>query len=146
MSNQSRESVMRRLVNEVWNQGRLEVIDELLTPDHVNADAVNPARGRDGFRDVVTKYRAAFPDCRIEVVDLFSSGDCVVIQARYRGTQKNALESIPATGRQVDVTGITIARFAGDRISETITNWDALGLMQQLGVVTLPGKAQQAGR
>ena len=63
----------------------------------------------------------------------------------YR-TQKNVLEGIAPTNRRVTGTGITIERFVGDRMQETYTNWDSLGLMQQLGVFTMPGKTSAAGR
>jgi hypothetical protein len=65
----------------------------------------------------------------------------VVTRFHYGGTHKNQFEGIAPTGRRVNGTGITIQRFQGDRVQETYTNWDALGLMQQLGVVTLPGKS-----
>ncbi len=140
-----REAVVRRYIQEVWNHGKLEVIDELLTNDFVNHDPIEPARGRDGMRDLVRKYRTAFPDVRCEIQDLFSAGDRVVARLRYTGTHRSALEGIPPTGRQAIVTEILIASFVGERIREVYANWDALGLMQQLGVVTLPGKSASAG-
>jgi hypothetical protein len=78
--------------------------------------------------------------------ELLSVGDKVVTRFHYSGTHKNQFEGIAPTGRRVNGTGITIQRFQGDRIQETFTNWDALGLMQQLGVVTLPGNTSSAGR
>jgi steroid delta-isomerase-like uncharacterized protein len=129
----------------VWNQGNLRLLDELLTNDYVGHDPVNPVRGIQGAKDVVSMYRKAFPDCRLDIDDLFSTGDKVVVRFRYNGTHQNTLEGIPPTGRHVTGPGISIYRFQGDRIVEDFTNWDALGLMQQLGVVTLPGKTQRAG-
>ena len=64
---------------------------------------------------------------------------------RYSGTHKGQLEGVAPTGRPVKGTGITINLLSGDRIREAYINWDALSLMQQLGVVTLPGKAMGAG-
>ena len=139
------EAVIRRMIDEVWNKGNLKLLDELLTNDYVSHDPVNPARGIQGAKDVVNMYRNAFPDCRLDIDDLFSAGDKVVVRFRYNGTHQNALEGIPPTGRHVTGPGISIYRFQGDRIVEDFTNWDALGFMQQLGVVTLPGKAQRAG-
>ena len=75
-----------------------------------------------------------------------SIGDRVVVRWRYSGTQRAPLEGIPATGKHVSGSGITIHRFAGDKNQEEFTDWDALGLMQQLGVVTMPGKTSTAGR
>lgn len=139
------ESVVRRLVDEVWNKGNLKLIDELFTSDHVNNDPMNPARGLDATREMVKKYRNAFPDCRLGIDDLLSVGDKVIVRWHYSGTHQNTFEGIPPTGRHATGPGITIHRFLGDRIQESFTTWDSLGLMQQLGVVTLPGKSVKAG-
>jgi steroid delta-isomerase-like uncharacterized protein len=106
---------------------------------------MNPNRGLDGAREFVKKYRTAFPDCRLDIDEMFSVGDRVVVRFHYNGTHKNNLEGIPPTGRHVTGPGIAIHRFAGDRIAESYTNWDALGLMTQLGVVTLPGRSFKTG-
>jgi steroid delta-isomerase-like uncharacterized protein len=139
------EAVVRRLFDEVWNKGNLTLLDELLTNDYVSHEPVNPARGIPGFRDVVSKYRNAFPDCRLDIDELLPAGGKVVARWRYSGTHQNTFEGIPPTGRRVTGPGISIFRFQGDRIAEDYTNWDALGFMQQLGVVTLPGKSQRVG-
>lgn len=139
------ETAARRLIEEVWNKGKLDSIDTLVTNDVVGHDPMNPVKGIGAFRDVVKKYRTAFPDCHLEIQDLFSAGDRVVMRWRATGTHRGPLESLSATGRQANITGITIYRFSGDRIVETFDQWDALGLMQQLGAVTLPGKAAAAG-
>ena len=139
------EAVARRLIEEVWNKGKLDAIDGLVTRDVVGHDPMNPVKGVSTFTEVVKKYRTAFPDCHMEIQDLFSAGDKVVMRWRATGTQRGPLESLPASGRHATITGISIYRFSGDRICETFDNWDALGLMQQLGAVTLPGKAAAAG-
>jgi steroid delta-isomerase-like uncharacterized protein len=139
------EAVARRLMDEVWNKGDLKLIDQLLTSDHMNNDPMNPGRGPEVLREVVQKYRTAFPDCRFDIDEMFSAGDKVVARWRYSGTHRKPLEGIPPTGRRVKGSGIAIHRFLGDRIQESYVNWDALGMMQQLGVVTLPGKAAKAG-
>jgi steroid delta-isomerase-like uncharacterized protein len=144
MSEQN-EAVVRRLMDDVWGKGNLKLLDEIYTNDHINHDPVNPVRGLDATRDLVKKYRNAFPDCRLDIDDLFSVGDKVVARWHYSGTHKNELEGIPPTGRHVTGPGITIFLFQGNRIRESYENWDALGLMQQLGVVTLPGKFRTAG-
>lgn len=140
-----REAAVRRYIQEVMVHGKLELIDDLFTIDYVNNDPMHPVRGRDALRDVIRKYRAAFPDLRCEIMDLFSAGDRVVARLRYAGTHRNTLDGIPATGRRCTVTEIAIFHFAGERIREAFVNWDALGLMQQLGVVAAPGRAEAAG-
>jgi steroid delta-isomerase-like uncharacterized protein len=142
---EKQETIVRRLFEEVWNKGKLDVADQLFTNDMVSHDPVDQTRGLPAFKGVVTKYRSAFPDCRLDIEDIFSAADKVVVRWRYTGTHKGQLQGIAPTGRPVNGTGITINLFSGDRIREVYNNWDALGLMQQLGVVTLPGKAIGAG-
>jgi steroid delta-isomerase-like uncharacterized protein len=142
---EKQETIVRRSIEEVWNKGKLDVIDQLFTNEFVNNDPVNQTRGLAAYKGVVTKYRSAFPDCRLDIDDIFSTGDKVVVRWRYSGTHKGQLEGIAPTGRPVKGTGISIYLVSGDRIREAHENWDALGLMQQLGVVTLPGKVMGAG-
>ena len=139
------ETSVRRLIDEAWNKGNLKVIDEVCAPDIVNNDPMNPVRGLEAQRGLVKKYRTAFPDCRLDVDEIFSASDKVVVRWRYSGTHQGQLEGIAPTGRRVNGTGLTIYHFMGDRIQQVFANWDALGMLQQLGVVTLPGKAAQAG-
>jgi len=139
------ETVVRRMIDEVWNAGKYDVLDQLVTPDVAHHDPMNPTKGPEALKNVVKKYRTAFPDLRQEVQDLFSAGDKVVARLRATGTQRGPLESIPASGRSATVSAIIIARFQGERIAEAFVNWDALGLMQQIGAVTLPGRTAHAG-
>ena len=142
---EKQEAVVRRMMEEVWNKRKVEAIDTFFTKDYANHDPINPTNGLEAYRIVVNKYHTAFPDCRLDIDELFSAGDTVVMRWRYSGTQRGQLEGLPPTGRYTTGAGITICRFSGDRIREAFVNWDALGLMQQLGVVTLPGKAAAAG-
>jgi steroid delta-isomerase-like uncharacterized protein len=140
-----KSTIVRRLYDEVWNKGNVKLVDELFTTNYVGNDPVEPTRGPNGVRDVVTKYRNAFPDCRLEIDQVLPAGDQVVVRWQYSGTHKNNFEGIPPTGRHVTGPGISIYRFKGDKIEESFDNWDALGMMQQLGVVTLPGKTSKIG-
>jgi steroid delta-isomerase-like uncharacterized protein len=146
MSEKNNEALVRRLFDEVWNKGNVKPLDEMLTTDCVRHDPVDPGRGIESARSTVRKYRTAFPDCRLDIEEVMSIGDRVIARWRYSGTQRAPLEGIPATGKHVSGSGISIYRFAGDKIQEEFTDWDALGLMQQLGVVTMPGKTSTAGR
>ena len=139
------EAIARRAIDDVWNKGQLEAITELFTTDYVNNDPLNLTKGLEAYKNFVKKYRVAFPDCRLDVDEVIASGDKVCVRWRFNATHKGPLEGVAPTGRRVTGTGITINHFAGDRIKEAFINWDSLGLMQQLGVVTLPGKTTGAG-
>lgn len=131
------KALARRLVEEAFNQGRLDVTEELVASDFVGHDPSLPeeVRGPAGVKEVIAGYRAAFPDIQITIEDQIADGDLVVTRWRATGTHQGELMGMPATGKQATVTGITIDRIADDQIVESWDNWDTLGLMQQLGAI-----------
>ena len=142
------KNVVRRLVEEVWNKGNLPVADELFTPNYAHHDAWTPdlGRGPESEKKRATLYRTAFPDLRLMIEDIIAEGETVVARWSCRGTHKGDLSGIAPTGKQVTISGVTITRFANGKMAESWVNWDALGLMQQLGVVPELGKAKAAAR
>jgi steroid delta-isomerase-like uncharacterized protein len=148
LMSESNKNVVRRLFEEVWNKGNLQVTDELFTPNYAHHDASTPdvGRGPDSEKKRATLYRTAFPDIRLTIEDLIAEGETVIARWSCRGTHKGDLSGIPPTGKQVNITGVSIARFANGKMSEGWVNWDALALMQQLGVVPELGKAKTAAR
>ena len=140
------KNVVRRLFEEVWNKGNLQVTDELFAPTYVHHDASTPdvGRGPESEKKRVTLYRNAFPDIRFTVEDMIAEGETVVARWSCRGTHKGDLNGIAPTGKQFNITGVSIARFTNGKMSEGYINWDALNLMQQLGVVPELGRAKAA--
>ena len=91
-------------------------------------------------------YRNAFQDFRLTVEEVLSDGETTMARWSCRGTHKGELNGIAPTGKQISITGISVARFAGGKMVEGWVNWDALGLMRQLGAVAEVGKAHVAAR
>jgi len=137
------KALARRLVEEAFNAGRLEVVDELVASDFVEHDPslTEEVRGPAGVKELIAGYRAAFPDIRITIEDQIADGDYVVSRWSGTGTHQGELMGMPATGKQATVTGITIDRIVDGRIAESWDNWDTLGLMQQLGAIPVPAMA-----
>lgn len=135
---------VRRLFEEVWNKGNVAVADELFAPTYTHHDSSTPdvGRGPESEKKRATLYRNAFSDMRLTIEDLVADGETVVARWSCRGTHKGELNGIAPTGKQVNITGISIARFTNGKMTEGFVNWDALGLMQQLGVVPELGKAK----
>jgi len=131
------KNIVRRLFEEVWNKGNLQVTDDLFTPNYFHHDSSTPdvGRGPESEKKRATFYRTAFPDLRLTVEDIIAEGETVVARWSCRGTHKGDLNGIAPTGKHVNLTGISIARFTNGKMSEGFVNWDALSLMQQLGVV-----------
>jgi steroid delta-isomerase-like uncharacterized protein len=134
---ENNKAVVRRLLDEVWNKGNLSLVDELFTPNFEFHDASTPdlGRGPESEKKRVTLYRNAFPDLRLTIEDMIAEGETVVTRWTCRGTHKGDLSGIAPTGKQITISGITVGRFANGKIAQGYANWDALGLMQQLGVV-----------
>jgi len=145
MSEQNK-NVVRRLFEEVWNKGQVSVADELFTPNYNHHDSSTPdvGRGPESEKKRVTLYRNAFPDMRLTIDEILAEGETVVARWSCRGTHKGDLNGIAPTGKQFNITGVSIARFTNGKMFEGHVNWDALGLMQQLGVVPELGKAKAA--
>jgi steroid delta-isomerase-like uncharacterized protein len=143
MSEQNKTNV-RRLFEEVWNKGNVSVADELFATTYTHHDSSTPdvGRGPDSEKKRVTLYRNAFPDLRLTIDDMIAEGETVVARWSCRGTHKGELNGIAPTGKQVNITGVSIARFTNGKMFEGYVNWDALGLMQQLGVVPELGKVK----
>ena len=137
MSAESNMALSRRVLDEAFNAGNIDVIDELVTTDFVNHDAALPEAmiGPDAAKATISGYRSAFPDLRITIEQQIADDQGVATRWSAKGTQEGELMGMPATGKQATVTGITIDRIVEGRIAESWTNWDTLGMLQQLGVV-----------
>lgn len=133
------KALARRYNEEVWNNRNLDVIDELMADDMVD-HALPPEipPGPDGAKAFVGMYVNAFPDVKITIDDLVAEGDKVVTRWTATGRHEGELMGIPATGKQVTVTGIDITRYSGGKIVEHWGEFDQMGMMQQLGVVPAP--------
>lgn len=138
------KNAVRRLIEEVWNKGNLAVTEELFAPNYIHHDASTPdvGLGPDSEKKRATLYRNAFPDFRLTIEDIIAEGETVVARWSCRGTHKGDLSGIAPTGKPFTISGISIARFASGKMVEGFINWDALGMMQQLGVVPQLAKAK----
>jgi steroid delta-isomerase-like uncharacterized protein len=132
--------VARRLLEEAFGQGRLELIDELAAADSIGYDPAlpEPTRGTDALKQLIAGYRDAFPDLSFNVDQQLAEGDCVATRWTARGTQRGEFWGAPASGKQATITGTTIDRIADGKIVESWVNWDTFGLLQQLGMAQAP--------
>ena len=137
MSADQNKAIVRGVFDEVFNKGNLSAADEILAPDYTLHDPAAPkfTGGRKAYKQFQARYLKAFPDHRLTVEDQIAEGDKVVTRWTARGTHRGDLPGIPATGKPVTVTGITVSRISGGRIAEEWQDWDSLGMLQQLGVV-----------
>jgi predicted ester cyclase len=134
----------RRLLEQSFNTGNFELIDELVAPEAVQHDPALPARlrdlrGPDGIKRTVSMYRSAFPDLRMTVDEAIASGDKVALRWHSEGTHRGELAGLAPTGVHGSVTGISIDRWQDGKVVEVWAEWDNLGLARQLGAAPPEG-------
>jgi steroid delta-isomerase-like uncharacterized protein len=134
------KALVRRWFEELLNQNNLDVADEIVARDHVEHDPTLPDTppGPEGVRQSVSLYHRAFPDAHITVEDQIAEGDRVVTRWTGRGTHQGDLMGVPPSGNRVTVAGVTINRIADGKIAESWDNYDAMGMMQQIGAIPAP--------
>ena len=134
------KTAMRRIYEEVWNQGNYEALDEIVSPDYVGHLPTPPGApsGREGLRWLIQMYRTAFPDIYVQVEDQIAEGDKVLTRITIQGTHQGQFINISPTNKETTVTALVVTRFKNGQNVEGWAELDRLGLMQQLGVVPVP--------
>ncbi len=134
MSEQNK-AVVRRFV-EIWNTGDMSFASEVIGEGYrQHSSQLKPFEGLDGLAEVVSATRAGFPDAQFTVIQEMADGDRVAHQWILTGTQTGEWNGIPPTGRKIEVRGTAISRLQDGKIVEHTADWDAMGMMQQLGVI-----------
>ena len=141
MTTEKNKEVFRQMVEQVFNQGNISMVDELVATDFVEHEELPPGipGGSEGVKVLTSQLRNAFPDFKAEIEDLIAEGDRVVVRMNWTGTQEGEFMGIPPTGKSISIEVIDIVRFAGGKFVEHWGVMDNMGMMQQLGVVPVPG-------
>lgn len=143
MSTEESKTLARRFFEEVVGGRHLDRAAELMAADYRHHDPGLPPEmqgSRDAYVSHLPMFTTAFPDLRTTIDDVIAEGDRAAVRWTITGTHNGELMGIPPTGRHINCSGITIQRIAGGKIVEGWTNFDALGMLQQLGVVPSPGQ------
>jgi steroid delta-isomerase-like uncharacterized protein len=140
------EALVRRYIEEVYDQRKLEVVEEIFAPDFTLHDPDMPGAGSgpEGIKRIVENAVGAFPDLRVTLEDELSSGEKVVTRFTFRGTHQGELMGLAPTGKRIDVTTIGIWRVAEGKIKEAWLVFDVLGMLQQIGAVPQPSPSEEA--
>ena len=129
--------LLRRITEEIWTGGRLDLVDELVAEDfvdHIEIPGLD-AVGRDRYRASVILIRDAFPDYEEEIVMTVAEGDLAVSFVRSTGTHRGVFHGIEPTGRRVEWQSIGALRFKDGQAAERWGIGDSLTLMTQLGLL-----------
>lgn len=139
MSTSDNESTYRRLTTEVWEQGDLDRIDELVAEDYELHDPSMPAgdwpTGREGYRMMAEMGSGVFEDASIDIEQLISADDYVVARWRMTGTHVGEMGKVDPSNEEVTVTGIEICRFEDGRLAESWQEVNMLDLLTRAGAL-----------
>jgi predicted ester cyclase len=141
MTEESNKQLARRFVEEVWNGKDLDLIDELYHPDYTGhwfqVDGTDATR--DDLKEFVAGIHEGFPDYEMDVEFILAEDDLVSLGFTGMGTHENEWMGIPPSGEteapERPTPGHMSFRVEDDQIVEGWATWDALGLMQALGVL-----------
>ncbi|MEJ2598613.1 MAG: ester cyclase [Anaerolineales bacterium] len=142
MSTETNKATVRRMIERVWNEHRLDLVEEFYSEDVILHSAGNPAgSGLEALREATAIGLKAFPDQQLTIQGEIAEGDIVAARWTATGTHKGELMGIPPTGKQFTHAGMTFYRLANAKIVEAWFLADSLGQMQQLGVLPAVGAA-----
>ena len=141
MSPQEMKRVARRLTEELFGQGRLEVVDDVVTSDYIEHAPAPPGfpAGPAGLKQFISGLRSAFPDLRYDVEDEVAQGGKVALRVRASGTHRGELFGIPPSGKRITWMEIHMSRLADGMIAEHWVESDQLGLLRQMGAIPASG-------
>ena len=139
MKNSDIGAIARSLPERVYNTGDIAYVDEIVAPDFVRHGLGGTLHGTNVIKDRVNAIRTGFPDFQITVEDLLIDGDKVVLRQTHNGTHTGEFMGVPPTGNRIQTTEISILRVVDGKICEVWVNVDLLTMLQQIGLVKLPG-------
>jgi predicted ester cyclase len=134
----------RRVLEEAFGEGNLEVIDEVCADNFVDHDPLAGDQDKEAVKQTIASYREAFPDLSFTLDDALDCGDKVVLRWTAQGTFEDEFMGQQPTGEKGQpVHGISIDRFDGGKIAESWGQWDTLQFMRDIGM--LPEGAEASG-
>lgn len=137
----SDNDVRRKQIQEAWvaawDRGNVDALDELLSADYRRVGSAGHTQDRAEFKASIVATRSAFPDLLTVVDDVVVEGDRAAIRWHSTGSHEHSFLGVPATKRDVEVSGATFARFEGDHIVEEFVTWDPRTLLTALGIISV---------
>jgi steroid delta-isomerase-like uncharacterized protein len=134
MATEENKEIVRRVIEEIVNEGKLSLVDEVLASDYIYHFPTHDINGPEGFKEFVTSMRKAFPDLHVTIEDLIAEGDKVAARVIMRGTFKGELNGIAPTGRKLAFREAVFVRFENGREVEATAYGNMNSFNEQLGI------------
>ncbi len=142
MSAEENKALVRRFVEEFWNEGNMSAADELMAIDAAIHMPTGEVVNLDGLKSFAGTFRGSFPDWHSTFEELIAEGERVAERWTGRGTHRGELQGIPPTGKRVEAPGSVFYRIVDGKIVELWGQLDMMSLMQQLGAVPSTQQAE----
>jgi steroid delta-isomerase-like uncharacterized protein len=136
-NNDDRRARIQQAWDAAWDRGEVDALDELLSPDYRRIESAGAEHGLSEFKASIIATRSAFPDLLTVIDEIVVEGDRAAVRWHSTGNHQHPFLGVPATKRQVAVSGATFARFDNDRIVEEFVTWDPRALLTALGIITV---------
>ena len=113
------KNTVRRFYDEVLNRGRLDVMEEICSPDFTdNTPARGPGAGLADVKGQIAAWRSAFPDLQVTIDEIIAEGDSLAVRITWRGTHEGEFMGVPPTGKSIVSSGVDILHVRHDKVVE----------------------------
>ncbi len=148
MATLSNKELIKKFYQEVWNERRANCVEKYLSPSHalVDPNATDTKTGPEAYKTVLMRFLRAFSNLKFEVQEMVSEKDKVVASWMITGVHSGEYNGLPATNKKITVEGISIHQIADEKIMDTYSVWDTLGLMKKVGGVVTIQKVTPAAK
>jgi len=136
-NNDDRRDRIQQAWEAAWDRGEVDALDDLLSPDYRRIESAGAGHDLTEFKASIIATRSAFPDLVTTIDEIVIEGDRAAIRWHSSGTNEHSFLGVPATKRQVSVSGATFAHFDSDRIVEEYVTWDPRALLTALGIISV---------
>ncbi len=121
--------------DEILNKGNIDMIDTHFAPNYVNKTVSSTVNGQAEAKEFFGAFLTGFSDIKFDVDEVFGVDDRIVKRWTFNGTHTGEFSGVPATGKRISVSGVSITRITNGKIAEELDYMDDLGFLQQLGVI-----------
>jgi steroid delta-isomerase-like uncharacterized protein len=133
---QQNKAIVRRYFEEAWVQGKLDVLDEILTPDFsLQGPPFKPYTGIEAAKKDLEISQSGYKDTQVNIKGIIAEGDIVAVWFTFTGTHTGETLGIPPSGKKVTISGLVWFRLANGKIAEAFFGMDSLGWCQEVGLV-----------